>query len=817
MSLDLLPFFPGKSRCLFIRFLLFYLLFVIISTLLLLSQLSISPALASSRQVSSVPSQQDIARAGVSVVRLLVSYAASTQSTQQGTTPANTQQCTGLGVLVGSGVAANQQENWVLTDASLLDTGKAACVLPSQPKATLSSIEIYTSSAYNSTQIGTPLATLQAADLKNHVHTQNNLAVFPFHSTSIQLLPYLDVATADTTQGAAVYLSKGVSAEVALPPVSISGTNQVAGFKPVIQQYLTPLRKAIASPQEIASLQKEAGQPLVNSIGQLSGMAPTNGPIVSSLDITKLLQSVDVLKTPPTNLVHDDWNMGITSYFAGVANSDKAKQVALGQAQNAFEDAFQKNSQFEGAQTFAQAAKSAAAPPANPKPTSTPAPDSSSLLESGKIYGIPIWLESVMMLILLATIFGAVYVVSGRLRAGRIKVLEEYAQEGHQAHLETPPIARADISPSPSSPPPLTTPALSSSVHPPTQVRTSPVDIQSVRCPACGVYVLKGVAYCPNCRQSLVPKPSTPSQPDQSFGQPGKPVVAVDPSRTSSFASSVHDASIMKEPVQEQRPDLVTPDSIKIPVSEKPEEVFYSPSRGIGETSRVGQRLGNYRLVRGLGHGGFADVYLGEHVFLKTQAAIKVLHTRLTKETLIGFLNEARTIAELVHPHVVRILEFGVEGDEPDLEQSVFDAGGCIPYLIMDYASGGTLRKRHPKGTRLPLPTVLPYVSTQEMAGTVPYMAPEQIRGKPRPASDQYALAIVIYEWLCGSRPFQGSQWEIIDQHLTTFPSLMYKKGVTVPPKVETVIMKALAKEPLQRFDSIRAFAQAFEQACLPR
>jgi tRNA A-37 threonylcarbamoyl transferase component Bud32 len=655
---------------------------------------------------------------------------------------------------------------------------------------------------------------------------------------------------------------------VALPPASVSGTNQVAGFKPQIQQYLTPLRKAIASPQAIASLQKEAGQPLVNSIGQLSGMAPTNGPVVSSQDIGKLLQSVEVLKTPPTNLVHDDWNTGISSYFTGVANSDKAKQSDLAQAQNAFEDAFQKNGQFEGAQTFAQAAKSAAAPPVvNPKPTSTPAPDSSSLLESGKIYGIPIWLESVMMLILLVTIFGAVYVVYGRSRTGRIKVLEEYAQEGHQAHLKTPPIARADIAQSPSSRPPLTTPVLSSSMHPPTQVRTSPVDIQSVRCPACGVYVLKGVTSCPNCRQSLVPKPSTPSQPDQSFGRPGNPVVAVDPSRTSSFASSVHDASIMKEPVQERRPDLVTPDSVKIPVSEKPEEVFYSPSRGIGETSRVGQRLGNYRLVRGLGHGGFADVYLGEHVFLKTQAAIKVLHTRLTRETLISFLNEARTIAELVHPHIVRILEFGVEGDEPDLEQSVFDAEGCIPYLIMDYASGGTLRKRHPKGTRLPLPTILPYVrhvadalqyahdkrlihrdikpenmlvghnnevllsdfgiaavahsersmSTQEMAGTVPYMAPEQIRGKPRPASDQYALAIVIYEWLCGSRPFQGSQWEIIDQQLSASPLPMYKRGAPVSPVVESVVMKALAKDPLQRFDSVQAFALAFEQASLSR
>jgi eukaryotic-like serine/threonine-protein kinase len=67
---------------------------------------------------------------------------------------------------------------------------------------------------------------------------------------------------------------------------------------------------------------------------------------------------------------------------------------------------------------------------------------------------------------------------------------------------------------------------------------------------------------------------------------------------------------------------------------------------------RVGQRLGNYRLVRWLGRGGFAEVYLGEHVFLKTQAAIKVLHMRLTNADLGRFLKEARTIAGLVHPHI---------------------------------------------------------------------------------------------------------------------------------------------------------------------
>jgi serine/threonine protein kinase len=65
---------------------------------------------------------------------------------------------------------------------------------------------------------------------------------------------------------------------------------------------------------------------------------------------------------------------------------------------------------------------------------------------------------------------------------------------------------------------------------------------------------------------------------------------------------------------------------------------------------RVGQQLGNYRLLRLLGEGGFAEVYLAEQVYLKTFAAIKVLHTRLANDDLDGFLSEARTIAALKHP-----------------------------------------------------------------------------------------------------------------------------------------------------------------------
>src|SRR6266851_6960871 len=105
-------------------------------------------------------------------------------------------------------------------------------------------------------------------------------------------------------------------------------------------------------------------------------------------------------------------------------------------------------------------------------------------------------------------------------------------------------------------------------------------------------------------------------------------------------------------------------------------------------TDHLGKQLGNYRLTSLIGQGGFADVYLGEHIHLNTQAAIKVLQMRLTGSNLEQFRNEARTIASLVHPNIVRVLDFGVEDG--------------IPFLVMDYAPNGTLRQRHLRGIPLP-------------------------------------------------------------------------------------------------------------------
>src|SRR5437660_4457097 len=109
---------------------------------------------------------------------------------------------------------------------------------------------------------------------------------------------------------------------------------------------------------------------------------------------------------------------------------------------------------------------------------------------------------------------------------------------------------------------------------------------------------------------------------------------------------------------------------------------------------RVGQHIGNYHLIRLLGEGGFAEVYLGEHIHLGTYAAIKVLHTQLTSDDVEQFRSEARLIARLEHPNIVRVLDFGVEGK--------------VPFLVMSYAPNGTLRQR--KGESLPLATIVTYV-----------------------------------------------------------------------------------------------------------
>ena len=268
-------------------------------------------------------------------------------------------------------------------------------------------------------------------------------------------------------------------------------------------------------------------------------------------------------------------------------------------------------------------------------------------------------------------------------------------------------------------------------------------------------------------------------------------------------------------------------------------------------SDRIGQQIGHYRLVRLLGHGGFADVYLGEHIYLGTGAAIKLLDTHLSSDETEHFRQEARIIAQLEHPHIIHVLDFGVEDG--------------VPFLVMSYAPNGSLRQRHASGIPLTIETTISFVkqiasalfyahqakvihrdikpenillgrndeillsdfglaivsqnSSQQhihdVSGTIAYMAPEQARGKPQPASDQYALALLTYEWLSGKRPFQGTYEEIMVQHAFTRPPSLSEHIPTITPAIDAIIMRALEKDPHLRFSTVQDFARTLEETHL--
>jgi WD40 repeat protein len=177
-------------------------------------------------------------------------------------------------------------------------------------------------------------------------------------------------------------------------------------------------------------------------------------------------------------------------------------------------------------------------------------------------------------------------------------------------------------------------------------------------------------------------------------------------------------------------------------------------------------------------------------------------------------------------------------------------------FLVMGYAPGGTLLQRHPKGTLLPLDVIATYV--KQIADTLQYTyehqivhgqlkpenlligpnhelllsdfgmsaldrligpaisaytAPEQLQSQLYPAGDQYALGVMIYEWLCGRCPFTGPAPELVGQHLYAAPPPLREFLPTISPEVEWVVMTTLAKDHNHRFGSIRALDTAFQQA----
>ncbi len=275
-------------------------------------------------------------------------------------------------------------------------------------------------------------------------------------------------------------------------------------------------------------------------------------------------------------------------------------------------------------------------------------------------------------------------------------------------------------------------------------------------------------------------------------------------------------------------------------------------------SSLVGQNIGPYTIVAKIGHGGMSEVYKGFHPALRRYVAIKVLGAALQADPALGqrFQREAQAIAALRHPNIVQVYDFGVY------------AGGH--YMAMEYIEGTDLRaeidRRKQEGRRFTNEEILhilgqvaealdyahqrgiihrdvkpgnilltqdgqailgdfglamlqdrtSQLSIGQSFGTPEYIAPEQALDSraARPQSDIYSLGGVLYEMVTGHLPFEAeSALSLALKHVSEEPIPPRTYVPELPRAVEMVILKALAKEPEQRFPTARALIAALSQA----
>jgi len=268
-----------------------------------------------------------------------------------------------------------------------------------------------------------------------------------------------------------------------------------------------------------------------------------------------------------------------------------------------------------------------------------------------------------------------------------------------------------------------------------------------------------------------------------------------------------------------------------------------------------GQTLGPYRIINQIGKGGMATVYKAYQPSVDRYVALKVLPSQLaeSKEFATRFQQEARIIAKLEHPHILPVFDYG-ESDG-------------IAYLVMRYLEAGTLKEKMEAGRPLPLNEIdriftqltdaLTYAhshgivhrdlkpanalidsygnifltdfgiakllesasprltQTDAIMGTPAYISPEQAQGQPvDQRSDIYSLGIILYEMVTGRVPFMAdTPLAIIFKHVSDplpLPSLIKPD---IPVSIEQVILKALAKDPRDRFSTASEFATAWKRA----
>lgn len=275
--------------------------------------------------------------------------------------------------------------------------------------------------------------------------------------------------------------------------------------------------------------------------------------------------------------------------------------------------------------------------------------------------------------------------------------------------------------------------------------------------------------------------------------------------------------------------------------------------------SLIGQTLGQYRIVEFIGAGGMASVYKAYQPSLDRHVAIKVLPAQhaLTPGFKDRFIQEARAVAQLSHPNILPIYDFGLEGDlsyfvmkfVPD--HTLADLMGHpmdliqVSHIIGQLA--GALDHAHAKGivhrdvkpsnmlmegdwlllTDFGLAKITEastvITSTGHIFGTPAYVSPEQAEGLPLDQrTDIYSLGIVLYEMVVGRVPFEGTTaMRIINKHIHELPSPPSTLRPDLPAVVEQVMLKALAKQPADRYaralDLATALREAVENASRPK
>ncbi len=255
---------------------------------------------------------------------------------------------------------------------------------------------------------------------------------------------------------------------------------------------------------------------------------------------------------------------------------------------------------------------------------------------------------------------------------------------------------------------------------------------------------------------------------------------------------------------------------------------------------------GRYRILRKLGSGGMADVYLAEDEDLGRRVAIKILNERYSSDEAFTerFRREAKSAASLSHPNIVSIYDRGESDGRPYIAMEVIEgrslkelivAKGPLPIAVaVDYAKQilAALRFAHRHGiihrdikphnillggdnrvfvTDFGIARTGPSEMTEvgSIMGTAQYLSPEQARGAPvTAASDLYSAGVVLYEMLTGKTPFTGdTPIEIAMKHLNEQPHPPSDLREDIPPELDQIVLRSLAKDPHERYAAAEEFS----------